>query len=195
MSKKKHKTRMSKEQKARQQRPVKEKQTVQKTEPSPLPQQNIKPHSIWFYLIMIAAIALIDQLFKMLVVKNIALGEKVYIVDQYLSLTHIHNTGAAFSFLSDQPQLVMAITAGIIAIGFYFLYVFRGNPIMQTFISLILGGAEGNLIDRVMHGYVVDYIDINIIPVFNFADICVTLGTLFLCIMISALSRGRVRRG
>ena len=197
MSKKKHKTRMSKEQKAARQRPVVE-STASKAAAAQrreMPQSNLKSHPFWFYLIMIAVIVAIDQCLKLLVENNIAVGAKVYIVEQYLVLTNVHNTGAAFSFLADQPQVVLGITSAIVAVGFYFLFVFRGNPLMQTFISLILGGANGNLLDRMTHGYVIDYIDINIIPVFNFADICVTVGTLFLCIVITALSRGGSRRG
>lgn len=187
---------MSKEQKASKQRPVKpepKKETPKQI--SPVPMENIKPHPFWFYLIMIAIIIVIDQCLKLLVEKSIAAGSKIIIVDQYLDITNVHNTGAAFNFMADQPSMIMAITSGIIAVGFYFLYIFRGNPLIQTFIALVLGGANGNLFDRVSRGYVVDYIDIHFIPVFNFADICVTIGVLFLCIMVSAINRGRVGRG
>lgn len=188
---------MSKEQKASKQRPVKESIASKAAAPQKrqMPQANIKAHPFWYYLIMIVIIVAIDQCLKMLVEGKLAVGEKIYIVEDLFVITNVHNTGAAFNFLADQPQLVMGITAAIIAVGFYFLFAFRETPLLQTFIALVLGGAEGNLIDRLMHGYVIDYIDINIIPVFNFADICVTVGVLFLCIMFTALNRGRAYGG
>ena len=159
----------------------------------PLPMEYIKEHSVWFYLIIIAVIVAIDQLLKMLVRSHIAIGGRVIVVDELFDIVNVQNTGAAFSFLSDNPSLVMGITMTIVAIGFYFLFAVK-NPVVRMFLAWVLGGASGNLIDRFTFGAVTDFIDIHILPPFNFADIFVTIGTLFLCIMVTAFSRG-MRRG
>ena len=189
---------MSKEQKARRQRPVREEpeqhEVKRMSSGRPMPTEYIKERPFWYYLIVMAIIVAIDQLLKLLVETHLEVGERVYVIDVLLDIVNVHNQGAAFNFLSDSPGTVLAISSGIIALGFIFLILEKGNPVMQMFVSLILGGAEGNFLDRVTRGYVVDYIDIHILPVFNFADICVTVGVLFLCIVLTAYSSGRARR-
>ena len=125
----------------------------------------------------------LDQWVKWLVESSIPLNTSVDIAAPYLLLTHVQNTGIAFSMFNDSPQLLAWLTTCFF-IGF--LVYFLRNPMhYNTLLAsltfpLILGGALGNLIDRHLRGFVVDYIDVAIIqyPVFNLADafICIGVG-------------------
>lgn len=106
-------------------------------------------------------------------------------------LTLVRNTGAAFGLFRDQTVIFILISAiAIIFIGFYLIKKRKTTPIAPlenfflTGLSLILGGAIGNLIDRLRFGYVVDFIDLRFWPVFNVADSCITIGAAILFFVI-----------
>lgn len=107
-----------------------------------------------------------------------ALGESLPVISQVFHITYIRNTGAAFSLMSDFRLLLILIPALVIlAAG---IYIFRkrksAHPLLLTALAFISGGGLGNVIDRVLFGYVVDYLDFRVFPVFNIADIFVCLG-------------------
>ena len=122
-----------------------------------------------------------DQLTKFLIRSNMRIGES-WPEEGFLRLTHGTNTGSAFGLFQDQT-LVLTI-ASIVAIVFVFL--FYRNESSSTWLSwltsgLILGGAFGNLIDRVVAGKVTDFIDVGPWPIFNIADSSIVVGITVLC--------------
>ena len=131
-------------------------------------------------VIIIIILVLIDQLTKqMLINKNIC------IIPNVLDLTYIQNSGAAFGIGSN--FFVMCSSIIIILLFMAYLYVDR-EKINNFFpYTLVISGAVGNLIDRIIRGYVIDFIDISFLnfPCFNIADICVVVGIVVLIILIS----------
>lgn len=140
-------------------------------------------------LIISLIILIIDQIIKLVIVGNIDLNSEVIVINNFFSLTNIKNTGAAFNILSDMRLILIFITT--LAIAFLLRYIDKLKKIdLLSLISysLIVGGACGNLIDRIFRGYVVDYLSFNIsginTPVFNFADACVVIGAILFMIVI-----------
>lgn len=143
------------------------------------------PTSLGFLWVSLAII-LLDQATKAWVVAKFELFERVTVLP-ILEFTRLHNTGAAFSFLADAGgwQRWFFITlAGVVSAGIT-VWLKRINPRLQlllaTGLSLIMGGAIGNVIDRVWHGHVVDFIHFHWeqrwwFPAFNVADIAITVG-------------------
>jgi signal peptidase II len=146
------------------------------------------------YLLMMAAIVLLDQGTKALVVRLIALHEYVPLVDGLLSLSHVRNRGAAFGFLSDwdvpyQSVLLSVLSLGALAaILLYFLRLPATARLPRLSLALVLGGAFGNLIDRLRLGYVVDFVHVywrrHQWPDFNVADSAITIGVTLLVLDI-----------
>lgn len=131
-----------------------------------------------------------DQISKLLVVRLIDINKNIELIKNFFYLTYIRNTGAAFSILTGQR--IFLITIAIIILASLFNYL-RKNKIdkklEQLALSLIIGGSFGNLLDRIIRGYVVDFIDIKIFgynfPVFNIADTFIVIGVFFLIITLS----------
>ena len=133
-----------------------------------------------------------DQLTKHLVRSQLMLHDAIEVIPGFLNLVHVRNTGAAFGFLNvvDLPfkRALMTSIALIAlgAIGFYTWRVEAQETLSRTGLSLILGGAVGNLIDRAFMGYVVDFIDVYMNSVhfwaFNVADSAITVGACLLII-------------
>ncbi len=125
-----------------------------------------------------------DQLTKFLVKSNMVVGQSVP-EDSPVRLHYIQNTGSAFGLFANQTIiLTIAAALGILVIGFFF---FRGSGATTLFgLSLILqlSGAIGNIIDRVAYGYVIDFIDFRIWPIFNVADSSITIGFLLLAVVL-----------
>lgn len=138
------------------------------------------------YLIVFSTaliVIIIDQITKFLVQSNFSLNQSLPIVNKIFHLTYIQNTGAGFGILQQQKFLLIFIS--IIVIGFILFYLDKINEkekILQFFVGLILGGTIGNLTDRIAFGYVIDFLDFRIWPVFNFADSFVTIGAVGLII-------------
>lgn len=135
-------------------------------------------------LAVAAVLVGIDQLTKRLVATYIKPQHSVNLISidgrEWLNLTYQENTGAAFSILRDK-QLFLIILTSIIILGVIILILtkrVKKRAYIWSF-SLIVSGGIGNLIDRIIYNYVIDFIDLRIIKfaVFNFADICAVLGT------------------
>ena len=145
--------------------------------------------SKYYRLIVIAGIIiLLDQVTKLIVLDTMPLFHNISVISGFFNLTHIHNPGGAFGFLSTQTsniQRLLFLFASSLAIGFIF-YFYKKTPREQTWLStgfaLVLGGAIGNLIDRIRLGKVVDFLDFYIgnwhWPAFNLADSAVSIGML-----------------
>ncbi len=148
---------------------------------------------IWLTLVVI----LLDMVSKYIVSKLLIVNESVMIIKNFFNITYVRNTVSAFSIFSGNTFLVMVISFMII-MGII-LYIRKNKPsnkIEKISYSLILGGAIGNFIDRIIYGYVRDFIEIDIFgwdyPIFNLADVFVVVGVILLVI---ATWRGRNDRG
>jgi len=146
------------------------------------------------YLLLIVAVMALDQVTKALVVRSIELHDYVPLVDGLLSLSHVRNHGAAFGLLSDwnlphQSLLLSTLSLlALAAIAAYFVQLPAAARLPRLSLALVLGGALGNVIDRLRLGYVVDFIhaywrDYQW-PDFNAADSAITIGVALLVIDI-----------
>jgi signal peptidase II len=141
-----------------------------------------KRFEVW----LLAALVLVDQATKAIVVREIPLHATVDVVPGLLAITHVRNTGAAFGFLNsvDFPYKWLVVTvAAVVALAAIALYAvqFAGEALMaRTGLALVLGGAVGNLVDRARLGYVVDFVDLHYAGwhfwAFNVADSAITVG-------------------
>ena len=130
---------------------------------------------------------IIDQAIKFYLSSKMILNQSTVLINNFLNITYVHNTGAAFSLFSDMTWILIII--GIIAVIGLIIYINKLDDLndydMFSY-SLLLGGVLGNLIDRIIHGYVIDYISLNIFgyhfPIFNFADICIVVSVGLICI-------------
>jgi signal peptidase II len=126
-------------------------------------------------------IVVIDQLLKYLVHVHIKLGQAIPLLGGVLKLTHVRNTGAAFSlFVGFSPYLAFVGTAVVLAVIYFHYKIPPQSRILQFSLAFVLGGSLGNLLDRIFRCYVIDYIDVTIWPVFNFADIMINLGVILI---------------
>ncbi|MFP4403719.1 MAG: signal peptidase II [Nanoarchaeota archaeon] len=127
-------------------------------------------------------ILIIDQLSKFFIRKLIVENEHIYLIDNFFSLTHVYNTGAAFSLFSENNNLLLVF--GLIIIFFMIYYVKNIEKKYLIALSLIFGGALSNLIDRFIFNGVVDFINFNFWPIFNFADSFITIGIIIMSYII-----------
>jgi len=159
------------------------------------------PHNlVWIGLAIVAII--LDQWTKWIATNHLNYADPVAVLP-FLNWTLLHNYGAAFSFLSDaggwQRYLFTGLAAGVsLLFVFWLMRMPKHLVILPMAIALILGGAIGNLIDRVSLGYVVDFIHVyyqnSHFPAFNIADSAITLGTILLLIDTFFLEKHRIQR-
>ena len=138
------------------------------------------------YFLAAAAIVGLDQLVKVLVARTIALNGIVKVIPGLIHLTHVHNTGAAFSMLSGQRWPLLVLTAACILVVIWMLLKGKLPKVANWALVMVLGGAVGNLIDRAVQGYVVDMFEVEFMrfAVFNVADIFVVCGGILLCLWL-----------
>jgi signal peptidase II len=140
--------------------------------------------------LLIGAIVLLDQITKYLVVRHLDLHESVAIIPGFLDFTHVRNTGAAFGLLNaaDFPgkPVVIALVAlvALLVMATYAAQLPAAHRLARGGLALVLGGAAGNLIDRIRQGYVVDYVDAYWrgwhFWAFNVADASITIGVILI---------------
>ncbi|MFH0917860.1 MAG: signal peptidase II [Candidatus Omnitrophota bacterium] len=130
--------------------------------------------------IIVTSVILLDQATKFIAVRFLQLNTPVPLIKNFLNLTLVHNRGAAFGIF--QNQLLLFVLVSLFAIGFIFcnLRSKANSGLLKLTLSLILGGAIGNLIDRLRFGFVIDFLDLRIWPVFNLADSVITIAALVL---------------
>lgn len=152
----------------------------------------MRRYTVWMAVALVVVIS--DQLTKLAIVDFIDLYGKVSLAP-FLNLTHQHNYGAAFSFLADaggwQRWFFVTLASVVSVVLAVWVWKIRdeGPAILAAGLSLVLGGAVGNLIDRIRLGYVVDFIQVNLpvpffdpFPSFNVADAAITVGAALLII-------------
>lgn len=133
------------------------------------------------YTAVILALVGCDQLLKSWTVHHLALGESTAFLPGFMQLTRVHNYGAAWSSFSGKTAMLIAVTAALmIAVAYLLIRRIVRHPLGVAADVLILGGGVGNIIDRIVHGYVVDMFDLLLFdyPVFNLADCFVVVGVI-----------------
>lgn len=162
--------------------------------------------SLWFWLALAAIVILADQVTKTLIIGWFQLGD-VRPVTDFFNIVRAHNKGAAFSFLADAAgwQRWFFTALGLVASAFI-VWMLKSYPTQKLFcfsMTMIMGGALGNVVDRLMHGYVVDFLQFRFsllepifpggyFPSFNIADSAITLGAV--CLIVDELLRVRRAR-
>lgn len=156
------------------------------------------PGGRWMpWLLLAVGIILVDQFTKVLILGYYRLGDSTY-VTSFFDVVRAHNTGAAFSFLhSASGWQRWFFTAIGVAAAVFIIWLLRRHPGQRLFsfaLACILGGAVGNVIDRLVHGYVVDFIQVHwrstyYFPAFNIADSAITIGAA--CLILDELLRVR----
>ena len=130
--------------------------------------------------IIVAIVILLDQITKFFATSFLQLNTPIIFIKNFLNFTLVHNRGAAFGVFQNQLFLFILISIIAIALIFYNLRYKENSTIFKLSLSLILGGAIGNLIDRLRYGFVIDFLDLRIWPVFNLADSVITIAALLL---------------
>ena len=164
------------------------------------------PRSLWLWLGIAAAVLLFDQFTKLLIINSFQLGDSQP-VTSFFNLVRVHNSGAAFSFLSTASGWQRWFFTGIgLVAAVYIVWMLRSHPEQTLFcfaLSLVLGGAVGNVMDRLLWGHVVDFLDFHWawlspvfyqghFPAFNVADSAISVGVV--CLIADELIRVRRSR-
>lgn len=138
------------------------------------------------FAICASVVLFLDLLTKMIIQSRLHLYESITIIDNLLNITYVKNTGVAFGLFSQNPSalktaFLIALTTISIGLILYFIVILKdGTTLSRVSLGMILGGATGNLIDRIRFGAVIDFIDLHYgnihWPAFNIADAAITVG-------------------
>ena len=156
-------------------------------------------NSVWPWLGLALMLLIADQFTKVLILGYYQLGDATHVTN-FFNIVRVHNSGAAFSFLASasgwQRWFFTAVGVGA---ALFIVHMLRSHPGQKLFsfaMACILGGAIGNVIDRMLHGYVVDFIDVHYanwhFPAFNIADSAISVGAV--CLILDELLRVRRSR-
>jgi signal peptidase II len=154
---------------------------------------------MWLWILIIFGSIWLDQLTKWLAVTFLQGNPSVPIIPEALQLTYLENRGAAFGMLANNRWVFLIIsTVGILAVLGYMLIKRPTSKILCLALSFIVGGGIGNMIDRVLLGYVVDFIDFCLInfAIFNVADcfVCVGAGFLALWVILDSIREEKAKK-
>ena len=140
-------------------------------------------------LLSVTIISLVlDQWTKWLVDQKMALHESIPLIDNFLALTYVRNKGAAFGIFADSdfriPFFVSVSLAAIFGIAWFYRKIAEDQRLLQWALALVFSGAIGNLVDRILYGEVIDFVDAHWYqhhwPAFNVADSCISIGVALL---------------
>ena len=149
-------------------------------------------------VLAVAAVLLaLDQAIKYLVLRFLAPSGRIEVIPGLLELTYVENTGAAFGLFKNMMWMVVAITVVVSAAIVVLLFRYRHHTLLSYATSaLLVAGGIGNLIDRFLHGFVVDYIHVLFFDyIFNLADCCITVGAVLFVLHVLFFSQDRRGRG
>ena len=139
------------------------------------------------YIFVVVSLVGIDHYTKFLVTNLIDLNSSVKVIDGFFSLTYVQNFGAGFSIMQNETIFFYILTP-ICLVIFVYLLLKAKELLSKIALLLMISGTIGNFIDRIVTIYVVDFLDFNIFgwdfPIFNFADICLTIGVFLYIIII-----------
>lgn len=137
--------------------------------------------------VIATCILLIDQLVKHIIISNLSYGKEIFMIPKFLYLTHVKNTGGAWSIFQENPSVLFLV--GIVSLGILFYYLYQKNYFSKfeiVYLGIIIGGILGNFIDRICQNGVIDYIGLIFgkyhFPIFNIADIAIVCGAFLLII-------------
>mgnify|MGYP005850412613 CR=1 FL=1 len=161
-------------------------------------------------LLLAVAVALVDRVSKIWIEKNVSMWDTIVVIPGLFQIVHTQNRGIVFGFLSDsdgllRPVIVVAVAAVVLTLAFVYFWRLpqelpAGQKYTRTALALILGGAGGNLYDRLVKGGVTDFLDFHFggyhWPAFNVADSAITAGACLLLLDFALAQRreGSVRR-
>ena len=124
---------------------------------------------------LVPLIFILDQITKYLVYSNMYLGESIP-ENAFIKITYARNTGTAFSMFTSYGNLLLYLSIMVVVFfTIYFIFIEKPKLLMRIFISLVVAGALGNIIDRLRFGYVNDLIDVGFWPIFNIADSSISI--------------------
>ena len=147
-----------------------------------------------YNILLLFGLLFLDQLSKYLVLSNLALHEKIVVIEDFFSIFYVRNDGAAFSMLEGKLWLFYIITiAGLIVV--YKIYQDSKSNFLKTICFILLAGILGNFIDRIIHQEVIDFLSFNIFgynfAIFNFADVYICVALFMFVVDVLFLERGR----
>ncbi len=143
------------------------------------------------YFFIIAVLIILDQVTKYFAVNYLKGNESKVLIDKFLELTYVENRGAAFGILQGRSIFFIIITITVCSFIVYYMLknYHTTSTLMKLSLSFVVAGAIGNLIDRIIREYVVDFIFVRFwgyydFPVFNVADICVVVGAVLIMLIV-----------
>ena len=155
-------------------------------------------------LLVVVAVVVFDQIVKAMVRSRLMLHESITVIPGFFDLTRVHNTGAAYGFLNgvDFPfktaLLACVATAALVGLTLYAVKLERSQVLTRAGLTLVIGGAVGNLIDRLTAGYVLDFVDLYRgdwhFWAFNVADSAISIGVALMILELLGLGRTRASR-
>ena len=137
-----------------------------------------------FLPLIAIGIILVDQVSKYIIAISFEIGEKFYIIGDWMKITYVQNRGVAFSMFSGNQFITIMLTSILLIVCLAFIIKEKENKALLIVLTCILGGGVGNLIDRIFRGYVVDMISCGNFAVFNIADIFVTCGCILCAVYL-----------
>ena len=140
---------------------------------------------MWLYFLVSLAVFAVDRLSKWLVIRYLSPGESIAVVPHIFMFTYVENPGGAFGILpyhTDKFVLIGVVLLIVMVTASF--YLGRGNLVLNLALAFLTGGVLGNLVDRLHAGYVIDFLDFRVWPVFNVADSFICIGTALLIYII-----------
>ncbi|MCQ6265720.1 signal peptidase II [Fictibacillus sp. WQ 8-8] len=150
---------------------------------------------MYYYLLALLVLGL-DQVTKWWIVKNMHYGQSITVIENVFYITSHRNRGAAFGILQNQMWFFVIITIAVIAAVIYYMQKHaKHQPLLRTALGLVLGGATGNFLDRIIRKEVVDFLDVKIsnynYPIFNVADSALVIGVILIFIQTLMESKNK----
>jgi signal peptidase II len=149
----------------------------------------MRPSRILLVVGVAAAVFVIDRVTKEWVSENIPIGTARPVVGDYVRIVHAQNTGAAFGLLPERTTLLSVLSVvAVLAIVYYYRQIASNSALVSATLGMQLGGAFGNLLDRITQGYVVDFVDVGVGDVrfwaFNVADSSIVVGIILVTLAL-----------
>jgi signal peptidase II len=151
---------------------------------------------VWVFSAVFIVVFLLDRILKMLVFENFSLGDSYPVLRGVLHVTPVQNIGIAFGLFDNLSNVVFICVSAFILLSMLYLLIAKRpkSVFLLLGFSLIFSGAAGNLIDRIFYGYVFDFIDLRVWPVFNLADSAITIGAGLIVVYILSQNRKGKRK-
>ena len=144
-----------------------------------------------YFIAVALVIVAVDQFVKHLIITKMYLGQSMPLINDWIHITFIYNNGAAFSLLKDRTGLLLSMaTLAVLAIIYFYPKLAVHGKFMQGGLALLMGGTIGNMVDRILTGSVVDFIDFRIWPIFNIADCAICVGAASIAWMLLKSEQG-----